>query len=478
MAAWALPIATAIVAMPFLLRSLGRDGYGAYILAGGYAALTASFGPLRGAAQRVSAAAASGAALPAAAGGAYLAGLITGTAALAASFLMAPVFLRFAGLDPAAETSMLTAIRLAAATALASHLTYSARGVLIGLERYGLYSAHVAATTVCTTIGMVLMAGAGYQAPGLMAWLVMASAFSAVAAVAMAHAATGVAPRWSWTDSRAVLRFGAAVVTTETTLMLYVLAERTLLTRAIGLGAVAELTIPLSLTSALQNALAAGAVVLLPRAGAASARGDLAGLRTIYARAVKVIVLVAVAGSAALAGASSPLIGAWIGDDFARQTAATVDVLLAAFAVNAIATPIWSLIEGTGRPSRNTVFSICVAIIGVGGGVLLAPRFGAVGIASARALAMVAVPPFVLLGERLLFGQAQRSLWSAVLLRVVPSMLVLVAAITGAQHLVAGLPLILGSGALAALFVAFHWQSGYFDPLEKQAVARLVGARV
>ena len=38
-AAWGLPLATAIVAMPFLWRTLGRDGYGVYILAAGYAGL-------------------------------------------------------------------------------------------------------------------------------------------------------------------------------------------------------------------------------------------------------------------------------------------------------------------------------------------------------------------------------------------------------------------------------------------------------
>lgn len=475
--AWALPLATAIAAMPFLLRTLGRDGYGVYILAAGYAGLAGSLGSMRGAAQRV-ATASSGPALQGAIGGACLAALATGVAALAAATALAPAFLRVAGLDPDTAPSTLTAFRLAGAAAPAIHLAHAARGVLIGLERYGLYTTHVTATTVVTTIGMVLLAAAGHQASGLMAWFVAVSVASAGTAWTLAWMAGGVRPAGSWTDGRAVARFGATVVATETILNLYVLAERTVLTRALGVAAVAELTIPLSLASALQNAMAAGAVVLLPRAGAAWARGDAAALRTMYARAVKVIVLVAVGGSTAVAGVAATLVGWWIDPDFGRQTAGTVAVLLAAFAVNAVATPAWTLAEGAGQPARNTALSAGLAAIGVGAAVVLAPMFGAFGIAVARALAVLAVPVFVVLGERHLFGGVQRALWATVAAHLVPAGLVLIAAVSMAQRQATGVPLLLVDALLGVAFAAWVLRSAYFEPSERQAIGRLVGVRL
>ncbi len=477
-AAWALPLLTTIVAMPLLWRSLGRDGYGVYILAAGYAGLAGSLGSMRGAAQRVSAGASSGHALQAAIGGAYLAAIGTGGAALAGAMALAPAFLRLADIDPDASPATVTAFRLAAASALNVHLSHAARGVLIGLQRYDLYSAHITGATVVNTVGMVVLAAAGQQAPGLMAWLLASTLFSAVAAVALVRMASGVRPTQSWPDGQAVLRFGATIVATEAVLNLYVLAERTLLTRAMGVGAVAEYTIPLGLASALQNAMAAGAVVLLPRAGAAWARGDTAALRVMYTRAVKVILLVAVGGSAVIAGGAETFVGWWIDPQFGRVTAGTVAVLLAAFAVNAAATPMWLLGEGAGQPLRNTAFSAALAAIGVGAAVMLAPSEGALGLAWARGLGMLAVPVFIVAGERHLFGGVQPAIWKAIAFRLLPAAGVLIAAVMFTERSLTGLSLLGANALLGALFAAWLWRSGYFDLEERRAVGRLVGVRV
>ncbi|MEZ5316629.1 MAG: oligosaccharide flippase family protein [Vicinamibacterales bacterium] len=476
--AWALPLLATIVAMPFLWRLLGRDGYGLYVLAAGYAALAGSLGPLRGAAQRVASRASSAAGVRAASGGAYLAAIGTGAVALVAALVAAPAFLRVAGLDPDTSPSMLLAVRLAAAAAPAMHVTAAGRGVLIGLERYGRYGAHVAVTSGVTTLGTVLLAARGGQAPELMAWLAAASLLSAAGAVALAQTAGVGLPVFSRSDGRAIVRFGATVVATDAIGSLYVLAERTILTRAMGVGIVAEYTIPLSVASALQHALGAGAVVLLPRAGAAWARADSVALRSMYVRAVKVMVLVAVGGSIAIAGAAETLVGWWIDPGFARQTAAVVVVLLAAFAVNAAATPLWCLSEGAARPARNTALSAGIALVGAGAAVALAPGFGPLGVAWARGLAMVAVPVFIASGERRLLGGGQRELWRAIARHVVPAALVLGAAVALARHLLSGVPLIGAAGLLLAVFAGWLWRSSYFDAADRNAIGRLVRARV
>ena len=477
-AAWAFPLVTSIVAMPLLWRALGRDGFGVYVLAAGYAALAGSFGTIRGAAQRASAAAASPtrAALPAALGGAYLAALATGVATLVAATLLAPVFLRMAGIDPATDPSALAAFRLAGAAAPAAHLAQAARGILLGLERYGAYSAHVAATAVVASIGTVLLAQAGHRAPGLMLWLVVSNVLSAAAGITLALVTSrGPHPTRSWADGWAILRFGATLLATDAILNLYLVAERTVLTRAVGVSAVAEYTIPLSLASALQNALAAGAVVLLPRAGAAWALGDHAALRATYARAVKVVTLVALGGSTAVAGAAALLVGWWIEPAFGVQTAGVIAVLLAAYAVNALATPMWYLAEGAGMPARNTALSAGVAIVGISCGLVLAPSSGALGVAWARSLAMLSVPAFVLLGERAILGQGQSALWAAVVTRVVPAGLVLIAAVYMAQRELSGIGLLLVDALLLVAYAAWLWRSSFFEADERRAIARLIG---
>lgn len=468
-AAWALPLAVAIVAIPLLWRALGQEGYGVYILAIGYGALAGSFGSVRGAAQRVSSASGSDG-LPAAVGGAYLAALGTGGVTVTAWMLFAPLFLRIAGIDPAASPNALTTFRLAAAAVPAMHVAQAARGVLMGLERHGAYSVHVATTAVVTTAGMVALAMLGYDVPDLMRWLVISHAASAVAGVIMAQAAARVRPVVSPADGWAIVRIGAALTATDTIMNVYVLAERTLMTRVLGVAAVAEYTIPLSLASALQNAMAAGGVVLLPRSGAAWARGDQAALRAMYARSVKAIAIVAVGGSTAIAGAAATIVGWWIEPEFGRQTAGVVAVLLAAYAINALATPIWFLSEGAGLPTRNTALTAAIAVVGIGSAVILIPTHGTIGVAWARALAMVAIPFFIWAGERRVLGRAERVLWTRIATSIVPAGLVLATLVVIAERQLTGIPLLLTIAGLLATYAGVLWRSGYFDAADPSPI--------
>lgn len=463
--------------MPLLWRGLGPEAYGLYVLALGYAALAGSLGSTRGAAQRMAAAEAGDdpTAVAAAAGGAWLAAGATGIVALVMATALAPLFLRGAGLSVDGATAALRTILLAGAAAPAMHLAQASRGILLGLRRYGASTAHLTVTVVMATLGTALLAVSGSPVDTLMLWLIAVHGISGVAGIVLVVAVLPVRPRLSWAAGWATLRLGLTLVATEAIVSVHLLAERAVLSRAAGTGAVAEYTIPLSLASLLQHALAAGAVVLLPLAGAAWVRGDTAALQVMYARAVKVVVFVAVGASLFIAGITTTLVGWWIEPTFAAEVTAVVWVLLGAFAVNALMTPIWYVSEGAGRPLRNTVLTACLFIVAVGAGLLLARPFGALGIAWARALAVLAVPGFVWLGEHRLLGRVQRRLWLTIAREVSPAGLVLGAAAWVARRELDGVALVGVSLLLLCGYGAWLWRSSYFDADDRRAIGSLIG---
>ncbi|MEO5822485.1 MAG: hypothetical protein ABIT71_18405 [Vicinamibacteraceae bacterium] len=485
LATWALPIALAVVAMPLLWRELGAAGYGAYVLAAGYAAIATSFAPFRGTAQRVAAIPPGDPhALAHVIRGAYLAACVTGAATTAAFLLGAPALVRFAGIDPGADPAALAAFRIAAAAPLALHLAQAARGVLIGRERYVAYGIHLTGATIATTVGTVLLARMGHRAPGLMLWLVAVGVVAAAAGVASTwpratRSAADNGPRSTVAaNAWAIARFGGIVLATDLLISVYVLAERMILARAAGLGEVPYYTVPLTLASALQNALAAASIVMLPRAGAAAARGDVAALRVLYARAITLVTTVGVGGSAALAVAAGPLLASWMDPAFAARTAGVAAILFAAFCVNAVATPMWTMAEGVARPARNTAMIAAVVVVGAAAGLLWAPGHGAMGTAAARALAtLLAVPVFVVAGERAIVGGVDGALWRGLARHLLPAALLLLAAEAATAQILLGLPRVLVAGGLLLPYAAWVWHTPLFDADARRAVRRLVGFR-
>jgi O-antigen/teichoic acid export membrane protein len=485
LATWALPIALAVVSMPLLWRELGAAGYGAYVLAASYAAIAASFAPFRGTAQRVASTPADDrAALARAVRGAYLAACLTGTATTAAFVLGAPALVRFAGLDPATDPDALAAFRIAAVAPLALQLAQVARGVLIGRERYVAYGLHLTGATIATTVGTVLLARLGYRAPGLMLWMIAVGAVAAAAGLALTW--PRATPREAGPEPRAsvlgtawsIVRFGGVVIATDSLIGIYVLAERMILARAAGVAEVPYYTVPLTLASALQNALATASIVMLPRAAAAAARGDTGHLCRLHARAITMVTAVGIGGSAALAVAAGPLLAAWMDPAFAARTAGVAAILFAAFCVNAVATPIWTLTEGVGRPGRNTVLIAAIAAAGSALALAWAPTHGALGMAMARAMATwLAVPVFVLLGERAILGRIDAALWRGVARHLVPAAVVLLAAEAATAHALEGAARMLVAGGLLLPYAAWVWHTPLFDPDARRAVRRLIGFR-
>ena len=490
LATWALPIVLAIGAMPILWRELGAAGYGAYVLAAGYATIATSFAPLRGTAQRVAAAPADPAALARVVRGAYLAAGLTGTLTAAGFLLGAPALVRFAGIDPVADPAALAAFRIAAAAALALHLAQAARGVLIGRERYLAYGIHLTGASIATTVGTVLLARMGYRAPGLLLWLACVGVAAAAAGLALTWprgvrparavgATTGVVPRAGVIgEAWAIAGFGGVVLATDSLISVYVLAERMILARAAGLAEVPFYTVPLTLASALQNALAAASIVMLPRAGAAAARGDADALRVLYARAVTVVMTVGIGGSAALAAAAGPLLAAWMDPGFAARTAGVAAILVAAFCVNAVATPMWTLAEGVGRPGRNTALIAAIAVAGCAAGLAWAPAHGPAGMATARMVAMLfAVPAFVLAGERAISGRIDAALWRGLARHLGPAAVLLLAAEAAAAHRLAGMPRVAVAFGLVLPYAAWIWHTPLFDAATRRSLRRLAGLR-
>lgn len=465
---WGLPIAATVVTTPWLWRELGAAGYGQYVFAIGYAAFAGALSSTRGVARAVTAVRArqDPEALGRVAGSAYLASAIAGAVLAVALVSAAPLITGQLDLAPAERRDAIAMLRIAALAAPFALIMQAAWGILLGCERFTPYALHASVTAVAGAAGAAWLAVRGHGVITLVAWQTMLSAISAAAAVAIAAAAGRhglAAPRWI--DAWEITRFNTAVWIAQIASSVWLLTERTVVTRAIGLPGLPEFSVPLTLAALMQSAAVSGALILLPRSADLWTRADTLALRRTYAWAVKVIAVVAAGGTAMLAALAAPALGWWIEPAFGARAASVLGVLAAAFCVNAITVPVWYIAEGGGQPSRNAVISIVWAIAGTAACVLLAPALGAEGAALARVAAMLLAPWYVVRTERALLGAPQRALWSRIARHVLPAAFGLALALKLALPLVSRVVpaspvgLLAVACACAAAYLWFLWRS-------------------
>jgi O-antigen/teichoic acid export membrane protein len=369
---FALPAVIMLVSYPVLVRHLGAEAFGIYLLAAslggaallldvGFSAATLKFVAEDLAAERRQAAAEVIVTSVACYG---LLGALAGIVWAA----LAPWSVSLLKTDPALTSEAIRAFRLGGLQ-LAAFLPMTVfLAVAKGMQQFGRSTAILLLLSLATYGGAVAAVVAGAGLAGAMTATVLANfvvlAFAAGEGIRLCRE-RGIglgtaAPRWA--AVRRMSSFGWAVTVNSLSGFLLYHVQKYLVGAAIGPGAVTIYQMAAVGPSKIHAAVNAATEVMFPLASAAR---DLSQLRRTYRRMLVASLVIAAAGFGPLAMFARPALDLWVGAKLAGPVAPLVPVLALGYLFLALSPAPFHLLNGLGRPGFNTAFYGLNALINI-----------------------------------------------------------------------------------------------------------------
>jgi O-antigen/teichoic acid export membrane protein len=457
--AWAMVVG--VVSLPLLLRGLGTDGFGTWVLLQTFSATTGWFsladaGVGTATTTTVSARAATddeaGVRAAVSASLAIFAGLGVVCAGLLA--LIGPRALPSLFNTPEPLIAPLrVAVAIFAGQLLMDQATNAAEAALEGLQRVDLsrLADGIRRTLVAAaTVGAALASG---QLPVVALAAAVAAAVAAIVAVAMlARHLPGRLERPVGTEVRALFVHGRAIALLRPIGVLHRQIDRLVVGAALGPSSVALVEVAIQIQNGAEAVLSASSYSAIPAASWVHAREDHGSLRELLERGTRYSLLVTLpvtVGAALLAG---PLVQVWLGDGY-DEVPRLAAVALSYTAVTAVLQVGSNLLVGTGRSGsvlRGALVAVSVNLIA---SMVLVRVVGMVGVFVASLLGALALVPWV--GRAMLRAtglSAAPFLRSAVLPCLAPLAVLTVTVLALRTLPLAPLPLLLvaGTGGAAA----------------------------
>lgn len=224
---------------------------------------------------------------------------------------------------------------------------------------------------------------------------------------------------------------------------------------------------------------------IMPAAAAAEARRDVAALERMYRRGTLYLMFATLAIGGGLVGASAPLMHVWMGQDYPFVTTVILWLTIG-YCVNGLTAVGATILRAAGTPKYETYLTGVSAVVNLGSTLVLAPRFGIVGVAMGTAIGWIAgTIYFQVTYQRLRPSPWWSTIGSPVLrlwLAAIAATLLLHAVVSArfaaplfANRIVGMISLALAGALFVVVYTALAWVSGAFR-MEQADLAHRVTA--
>jgi O-antigen/teichoic acid export membrane protein len=368
---------------PFLIRRIGTDAYGLYLL---LLSLTGILGVLNlGLGEATLRYAAFFHARADIAGvnrvlGATLAIYLIMGAAGAATLLAGAHFLSALFRIPEHDRHLSILLIRLTALSFAVRLVAAPHGAIPqAAMRFDVASVLALAETVLRALGSVVAVWIGYGLVGLVAWGALLSALVLVANVAVATTLVSGVRVWpgvSREGLREVFGYGVFVLAGQLFGLAWQYADRVILGAFVGTGAVALFAVPHELVFRVLALAGAGAAVLMPRFAGTQSEGDMTSL---YLRSTAVFISLSVTLFVPFTVLVRDFLRLWISPDFAASAGPVAMLIAGSCLVRGAFLPYESLFRGIGRPQYYLFLVVLTSSTIVLLDLLLIPAYGLAG---------------------------------------------------------------------------------------------------
>jgi O-antigen/teichoic acid export membrane protein len=268
-------------------------------------------------------------------------------------------------------------------------LAISLRGVLEAAQRFGLSNAIRIPSSVATFVIPAIGAKAGAGLPSIMLWMLVARLVTCIIlAVIIPRAVPAV--RWErprdWAVLRPLLPFGGWVTVSNVVSPLLVYLDRFVLGSVAGLAAVGFYTAPYELMTRLLILPTSLITTLFPTVSALNAPAERGRVGRMFAASVRNLLLAMLPPVAMVVVFAPDILGAWLGPEFAAQSALAVRLLAVGVLVNALAHVPFGYLQALGRPDITAKFHLAELAVHLPATWLLVREFGLPGAAVAWTL--------------------------------------------------------------------------------------------
>lgn len=356
--------------------------------------------------------------------------------------------------------------------------------LVVATQQIGYVTAVNIASTCLGAVGTFFFIWQGFGLRGLVATNALVALFVAVTNLVLARQLfPGLRLRpWLWVDRgmlRQIYTYSWKVQAANLAQLLVFQVDRILLSRFLGLEAVALYEIGSSIAAYARTFMTALFSPMLPAAAVLHLHADREQLAGLYRRACKFLVLLAIPFVLLVMALAPAFITLWVGPGF-ELAALTLQLLLPVYLVNVLTVPGVFVLNGIGRPQFAMRAALCAGGINFLLCLLLVQWAGYFGLIAGVALSLVLAAGyfFVMLHRELpeLPWRMYRGLCVKPLLCALPVAWAL-HSLTASDLLGGPIPLLLAASGYLVCVGMLLLGSNYLDDFERQTLFGLFKSR-
>jgi len=283
---------------------------------------------------------------------------------------------RILNIPPQLQEEALLIFRLAVLIFLVNMVLGVFTSLIIGSQNIGYTSSINIASTVVGVVGTFVFLQQGWGLRGLIATNAIVALFTGGANM---FVVSRLFPELrfglrTWVDRpmfRQIFRFSWKIQATSLSQLMVFQLDRILLSRYLGLEAVAYYEVGSNIAYYAKTFLAVLFAPIVPAVSAMQAKNEQALISGLYRRSFKFMVMLAVPFCLLVIALADPFIRTWMGSGFGLSVL-TLQLLLPAYLVNALTGPGTFILNGINRPDvamRSTFFAgvanllLCFALV-------------------------------------------------------------------------------------------------------------------
>ena len=320
------------------------------------------------------------------------------------------------------ESSGLTSFAIyVAAVGLFSSMLMEAIGAIPGaVQQFGVRNAIYVLMGVIASLGSVAVLAWGCSVRSVLIVNLVSNVIGVAAFVIVSRRlipGLNLSPRLDQRAFAKLFAFSFPLLLSAISALIASRFDRLILAYYLPLAALAYYTLPYSLCEKLSLGVANVTSVVFPFASELHARGQPEKVQELYLRSTKILVLLTLPFTVILAAIPTPILGLWLGTEYAEQGAVSLSLLSAATFANAVSAVPTVTALGVGRAWIPANFALITSAINLGATLLLVPLYGIKGAALGLLLSQAGIVPLFVYSVNQTIGLSSWRFISEALLR-------------------------------------------------------------
>ena len=420
---WLLPISLALIVTPIIVRRMGNEAYGLYVVILGFISYSFSLGIGKTAAKYVSEYRASGETekISETISSIVWISLLFGLVVIAIMSMSADyIVVNILQISADFRSTAVVALYFASFTILITMISQIFQFILQGIQRFDRYLLLTNLSGLLLNLGSVLLVIKGYGVLALVAWNAVVIS---IVGFLFYLSARRLLPEFKmrikiksdvWGTA---IRYALSIVVYQSIGNILILFERAWIVRKFGTEALTFYVVPMALCFYFHGIIGSLSVVLFPAVNELLL--DKERLTRLYRTASKVIVTMTAFFVVTIFFEGKIFLDVWMKGDFAAASYSILVIHSLTFAVLAITNVAWQTTESFGFARLNAIVTVLWLVISVPLMLLLAVQWQSTGIAFARFVGVLAYLPLIVFVEHRFLGGIFFGYWWRTLIRLV-----------------------------------------------------------